>query len=334
MQKLRTLLLLLLAYAAATFVPGPGLWLRELNLGSNSVQPPQVLLATLLLSAGLCSSKGALRTTLKTRVRFLAMAISAWIIPLIAAVLTVAILWGGLGCPPRVALGVVIIAAMPVANSSVGWATSLGGSVTLSIALLVVGTALSPLLTPIAINAGAYSLNTAEQALHETPWSEGMGQFFFMWVLVPVLLGVLIAGRLHDSATERLVPVARRLSFFMLILLNYLNGAACLPALAEQPQLLTWPLLGAGCLLLTSLALGQGLASRSTEDQAANSDNATQVSLVLAVVMRNTGAALVFAGAALPDYAAVSLTIIAYTMLQHVGVGFLLGRNSSEPHHR
>ena len=152
-----------------------------------------------------------------------------------------------------------------------------------------------------------------------------MGQFFFMWVLVPVLLGVLIAGRVSEAVTLRIVPVARRLSFFILILLNYLNGAACLPALAWQPQLLAWPLIGAASLFLVSLALSQFLARQCVIAEPA-AESSTSVSLMLAVVMRNTGAALVFAGAALPDYASVSLTIIAYTMLQHVGVGFLLGR--------
>ncbi len=326
MQKLETLLLLLLAYAAATWLPGPGLWLRELGLGIQTIQPPQVLLAALLLSAGLCSSKGAVQATLKTRLRFVSMVAAAWALPLIAAVTAIAVLWGALGCPARVALGIIIVAAMPVANSSVGWSTSMGGSVTLSIGLLVTGTALSPLLTPLAINAGAHFLGTAEQALTETPWSEGMGQFFFTWVLLPVLLGLLVASRMSDAAINRVVPIARKASFVILILLNYLNGAACLPAVANQPQLLTWPLIGAGCLFFVSLVFSRVFASRPLLPPA--DESAIGVSQLLSIVMRNTGAALVFAGAALPDYASVSLTIIAYTMIQHVGVGFLLGRGS------
>ena len=51
---------------------------------------------------------------------------------------------------------------------------------------------------------------------------------------------------------------------------------------------------------------------------------AEQVSLMLSVVMRNTGAALVFAGAALPEFVSLSLTIIAYTMLQHLWAGICL----------
>ncbi|MCA9134495.1 MAG: hypothetical protein KDA45_15100, partial [Planctomycetales bacterium] len=53
---------------------------------------------------------------------------------------------------------------------------------------------------------------------------------------------------------------------------------------------------------------------------------AEQRSLLLAVIMRNTGAALVFAGAALPDFALVSITIITYTLFQHLWVAFFLAK--------
>ncbi len=340
------MILLLAAYAAATWFPGPGLWLREINLISGSIHPPQVLLAALLLSAGLCASPGAVHTIVSARQRFVVLAVAAWLVPLLAALLVVAVLWGMLGGPASVALGVVIVAAMPVANSSVGWATSMGGSVPLSIALLVVGTALSPILTPLVIGAGAFSLGTAEQALTRTPWSEGMGLFFLIWVLAPVLLGVWLASRFSKTVNDQIVPVARRVSFVILIALNYLNGAPCLPALAQEPELLLWPVLAGASLLLVSFTcvqLGPRLwtinrtATRApqkvgllTESNVIESDSAERVSLLLSVVLRNTGAALVFAGAALPDYALVSLTIIAYTMLQHCWVGFFLSPRPSD----
>lgn len=340
MQKYRTLLLLLAAYAAATWLPGPGLWLRNIDLLSTSIRPPQVLLAALLFSAGLCSSRGAVQTIVSSRERLLLLALAAWLVPLAAALCATLGIYGLLGGPASVALGIVIVAAMPVANSSVGWATSMGGSVPLSIALLVVGTALSPLLTPMVIGAGAISLGTAEEALTRTPWSEGMGLFFLVWVLIPVLLGVWSASRFSPSISERVVPAARSMSFIILILLNYLNGAPCLPALAQQPHLLIWPVLASGTLLLLSsgcvwlvprlLPVTQ-LVPVATPALPSSSEPppAERISLLLAVVMRNTGAALVFAGAALPEYVLVSLTIIAYTMLQHCWVGFFLSPQAS-----
>lgn len=339
-------MLLLAAYAAATWFPRPGLWLREINLFSSSIQPPQILLAALLFSAGLCASPGAVQAMGSARQRLIVMAVAAWLVPLTAALVAISLLWGVMGGPASVALGIVIVAAMPVANSSVGWATSMGGSVPLSIALLIVGTALSPLLTPLVIGAGAICLGTAEHALTQTPWSDGMGLFFLIWVLAPVLLGVFLARRLSSTVNARIVPVARQLSFGILIVLNYLNGAPCLPALAQEPELLLWPLLASTSLLICSFAIAQlwprmvtvktsetNLAQGHTAFQevatATETEAAERLSFVLSVVMRNTGAALVFAGAALPEYVLVSLTIIAYTMLQHCWVGFFLAPRTS-----
>ncbi|MEO8268139.1 MAG: hypothetical protein ABI557_00380 [Aureliella sp.] len=333
MQKIQTLVLLLAAYAAATWIPSPGLWARELNLLGCPINPPEVLLAGLLLCAGLCSSPGTLQAMLSARRRCLVSALATWLLPLLAASMTVALLWGIAGCPPQVALGIVIVAAMPVANSSVGWSATKGGSITLSIALLIVGTALSPILTPLAIGAGAISLRTAEHALMHTPWTQGMGGFFVTWVLAPVLLGVLISGRLSEPLRQRVVPWSRRASFVILILLNYLNGVPCLPSLAAQPSLLLWPVLGASCLLLLSFAASH-LWTLCLEKYMPPTESlpAEQVSLTLSVVMRNTGAALVFAGGALPDFVSLSLTIIAYTMLQHLWAGVCLTsqRHSTE----
>lgn len=346
MRKYQTLMLLLAAYAAATWFPQPGLWLREINLLSASIQPPQILLAALLFSAGLCASPGAVQAIGAARQRLIVLAVAAWLVPLTAALVAISVLWGVMGGPASVALGIVIVAAMPVANSSVGWATSMGGSVPLSIALLIVGTALSPLLTPLVIGVGAICLGTAEHALTQTPWSEGMGLFFLIWVLAPVLLGVFLASRMSSTANAVLVPIARQLSFGILIVLNYLNGAPCLPALAQKPDLLLWPLLASTTLLLCSFAIAQlwpraskvqlrdanlshGLSASQEGGAAKNREAAEQLSFVLSVVMRNTGAALVFAGAALPDYVLVSLTIIAYTMLQHCWVGFFLSPRTS-----
>lgn len=331
MQKLQTLVLLIVAYAAATWIPGPGLQVRQWNLlqnlGGLSINPPEVLLAGLLFTAGLCSTRGAVRTILANRPQLAVSAMAAWLIPLISAIVVVACLWGVAGCPPQVALGVIIVAAMPVANSSVGWATTMGGSVTLSIALLVVGTALSPLLSPLAIGAGAITLRTAEHALMHTPWSDGMGTFFLTWVLAPVLIGVVTASQLAESMLKHIVPWSRRVSFIILILLNYLNGAPCLPALAEQPGLLKWPVLAAACLLLLSFVASLAFSKWPRAALGLTVPKpAEHVSVLLSVVMRNTGAALVFAGAALPEFVSVSLTIIAYTMLQHLWAGACLTR--------
>lgn len=348
MRKAQTLILLLVAYLAATWFPGPGLWLRDGSLAPLSrffladlgwgdwgaaVQPPQLLLAALLFFAGICSTRGAVRTIISAGPRFALMALAAWTMPLAAAAIAVGGLWGLLGCPASVALGMLIIASMPVANSSVGWSTSMGGSVPTSIALLVVGTAVSPVLTPLFVSIGSLTVGAAEETLTQTPWSQGMGTFFLVWVLLPVLLGVLLASRLSPTQSQRIVPIAKRFSFIILIVLNYLNGAACLPALASQPELLLWPVVGAATLVLAASGCGWAFERLPLMNSARSYALQTteKTSLMLAIVMRNTGAALVFAGAALPEFASVSITIIAYTMLQHLWVGYFVVDRNVQP---
>ncbi len=324
MRNIKTTLALLFAYALATFLPAPGLWLRGLRLGAESVHPPQILLALLLLTAGISTSRDALRRVLFFRYQMLLMLTLSWIAPAMSAMVIAFGVWC-LGCPGSVALGIVIVSAMPIANSSVGWSTLLGGHVAMSIAILVCSTALSPLLTPLLVSLGSQEIGAAEAALRSTPWSEGMGQFFFVWVLLPVFAGVLVAGRLTRVQSKQLTPSLKRLSFGILVLLNYLNGAACLPRLAEQPEMLFWPAVAALALLGLSFGACQFFKWLSNKFSIIpRLSSANQNSLTLAVVMRNTGAALVFAGEALPTFALVSITIVTYTLVQHLGVGVLL----------
>ncbi|MCA9134274.1 MAG: hypothetical protein KDA45_13995, partial [Planctomycetales bacterium] len=63
-----------------------------------------------------------------------------------------------------------------------------------------------------------------------------------------------LASRFRPTVREHLLPVAKRVSFLLLIALNYLNGAACLPELAQRPLLLLWPMLGAGSMLSLTYA--------------------------------------------------------------------------------
>lgn len=322
MNKLTTLILLFLSYVAATWLPQPGVWLRELPLGSDWVHTPQLLLAIMLFAAGLCSSKRATESMWASRRQIAVMVAAGWAVPLICAAIAAVVLWGLLSSPPEVALGIIIIAAMPVANSSVGWSARLGGSVTLSIALLISATAISPLAAPAVIEFGAQWVGSAEETLRETPWNNGMTWFFVFWVLLPVLGGMTLAEVLPHDKHEAVVPLVKQTSFVVLILLNYLNGSACLPALADQPSLLVWPVTGAAALLFLTQAfflLRLEVGDNSPERR----------SLFLAVTMRNTGAALVYAGAALPQFPLVSITIIAYTLLQHLWVGFVLAPSPS-----
>ena len=318
---MQTLVFLLLAYAAATFFPQPGLWLRGNEAGFHWT--PQLLLAMLLFCGGICTSRNALRSVLRDFRRVLLGLGLCWILPFLAACV-VGLVVHLLGAPTGICLAVVIIAAMPVANSSVGWSSYLGANVATSIALVLAATALSPILSSGIVSRSASLLGEASSTTQVAEsWSEGMSLFFLCWVLLPVIFGVLIATRMNEAQSKRVTKVARRISFTVLVLLNYLNGSACLPVLAEEPSKALWPLAAAGLLLLATFLFGRLTLSFPLRRSDGHSTLASHEQAVeLAIVLRNTGAALVFAGSALPQFPLISITVISYTMLQHIFVGW------------
>ncbi len=362
MLNVRTLLLLLLAYGLAAGLPEPGLAMNRFQLAPGWPRLPQFLLGTMLFCAGLCSSRDTLLSMQVSRHLFVVASLATWILPIGAWIVAVLILWGCCGCPAAVAAGLCVVVAMPVATSTVGWSSLTGGSVGLSIGLLIAATAAAPLVTPVLVDTGVSlvgePMSDLEQASAEpplvagdqrtsAPWrGQGMSLFVFGWVLTPVLLGSLIASRLSQASHQRVKANARRLSFMMLVLLNYVNASTCLPPLTEHPRLLLWP--AVGCVTLLGLAHGAtywfsrvlhcwpaapgcsdppGLVPAALLKSPCQSlPQPEYSSLLLASCMRNTGAALVFAGVALADYGLISITIIAYTLVQHLWAGICFSR--------
>lgn len=341
-HKSPTLFLLILAYAAATWVPEPGLWAREIRFADDGgkfgdwlsqVRPANILLALLLFSSGLSSSWIAMQQTLRTRSKIIWLAGATWALPLVSALIANFILWL-VGAPGEVLLGVWIIACMPVANSSVGWTNIMRGNVPLSLALLILSTSLSPFASPPLIHLGT-SLSGIEPSGNASVATSavGMAAFFALWVLLPVGLGAWGGGRLSKPAAERVLPIARRTSLVMLLLLNYLNGAACLPSLLEQPTTLAWPIASAVALLIAGMLLYR-ITTQYTRKAPSETPQTTvsglNDTLLLGVTMRNTGVALVYTTASLPAHEWISLTIIAYTIIQHLFVSVIVRDHSAE----
>lgn len=331
MKHRLTFLLLLFVYALATWLPGPGRWLLALSyrldgleLGVEGLGVAQALLAVLLFSAGLSSKPVSVQAMVSFRHRFAMLAAICWLLPIVTATLVSWFMWQALDAPSSVMLGILIVGAMPVANSSVGWSTITRGNTALSIGLLLVVTSLAPLVSPFAIRRATSVFGDYDATLLTSPWDEGLAMFFLVWVLVPVLLGFLLSYQLGESKSPKLVTATRMVSLAALLALNYLNGTTCLPELKSAPAMLMWPILAAVTLLMSTFACWRGLLLVLRQLQILPRDfDAERQSTMLAVVMRNTGAALVFAGAALPSFALVGITIIAYTMIQHLFVGLL-----------
>lgn len=330
MRNNRSLFFLIIAYILAVWIPGPGVWISQLNLGLSSVRVPQLTLAILLFSAGSCSSLDAMWQLGELRFRFPLAIMMSVILPLLTALGVCVLLLGVFSAPPAVALGVLIVAAMPVANSSIGWSTIVGGNIALSIGLLFVSTAFSPVLVPVVITAVTEIIGSANSELASSPWNSNMSVFFLVWVFLPALLGLLVSSFLVAAIRDRQMVIARRVSFSMLVFLNYLNGSMCLPALREDPMTLAWPVGAASGLVFASFGaarLSLRFVGSRHSSSASSTGNDYSQSLLLATVLRNTGAALVFAGVVLPSFVQVSITIISYTMFQHVFVSAVISRS-------
>jgi BASS family bile acid:Na+ symporter len=342
----RTLLLLLVAYGLATWLPQPGFWLRDLRIFPQSfcpgIQIQHAMLALMLLCAGLGSTPAGLRSTIKNGGQVMAFTALSWLLPALAGVLIVVVLGWLPGIPIEVRLAVLIVSAMPVANSTAGWANQLRANISLSLAVLMAATTLSPFITAPIINLGILATGLQRDGVNVLPaWGNDMSTYFALWVFFPVSVGVVLSQFLPKSRLERFRPLAAHISLAMLLSLNYVNGTVCLPGLATEPGQFVEPLLAAGLLIALIVGLfGIVKFMRSRHDSQvdyssidATSSNrvciinkpADELSLLLAVVMRNTGAAMVYTSTALASVPLVSLVVLFYTLMQHLFIGTVVG---------
>src|SRR5262249_45776035 len=146
------ILLLLAAYALAAAWPGPGTALRRLSLvqltvghETVSLTLPMLLLAGLLCSAGL----GVDTAELARAVRAPLIVLTGLALNLLGPVVSLLVwepflrLWHAPAEAQNLILGLAVVAAMPVAGSSTAWTQHANGSVSLSLALVMLSTLLS-----------------------------------------------------------------------------------------------------------------------------------------------------------------------------------------------
>lgn len=278
----------------------------------------------------------------------------SWILPAVAGILAVIVLSWFPSVPVEVRLAVLIVSAMPVANSTAGWANQLGANISLSLAVLMVATMLSPLITAPLIKASTLASGLQRDGVDALPaWGNDMSTFFALWVLAPIVLGVLLANVLPLRRLVKVRPWASQISLLMLLALNYVNGTVCLPGLVQQPGEFVQPLVAAVVLLGSIVILFASfkriinvykhaphqaavlVASSATplvstaslpintltEPTVRQKDDLT---LLLAVVMRNTGAAMVYTSTALVSVPLVSLVVVFYTLMQHLLIGVII----------
>ena len=323
----RILLLLLAVYVLASVVPGPGLALRKICIASGSMGTalgpsltlPALLLAFLLFNAGLGARFSALRN-IRQSVLLMGVGTLANLAAPLLAILALHFclrFWHSPVEFQNILTGMVLVASMPIAGSSTAWAQNAKGDLTVSLGLVLLSTALSPVTTPLLLRAGSWmTAGDWSRRLHALS-SQGTGGFLLAYVLMPAVAGILTRLLLGESRMQRIQPTIKIVNTAVLVLLCYMNAAVSLPRIIARPDadFLALVLLVTVFFCVVTFGAGWLLA------RALRLDPARQAPLVFGLGMNNNGTGLVVAGAALPDYPLVLLPILLYNLVQHLAAG-------------
>ncbi|MCA9229445.1 MAG: bile acid:sodium symporter [Planctomycetales bacterium] len=314
--------LLVASYLLAALLPGPGLAIRNLSLtppAGDKVTVPLLLLALLLFCAATVVRWSQVRYLLQRPGILLLSLVAIWIVPSLMVSLLGWVLPQMLGeyVTTGMMVGLALVAAMPVANSSVAWTQNAQGNVALSLGLIVLSIVLSPLATPQMLNLMGLSLSDQETSQCEQLVTKFSGGFFIVWVILPSLAGG-IANRLAGTERiERARGAIRLVSALTLLTLNYTNASLAMPKVFDNEGPKTVLISATLAVLLSVLGMASGwLLSRwmSLSDE-------SRVSLIFGFSMKHTGLALVLAGEVLDTEPRVILMIVLATLLQHIIAG-------------
>lgn len=311
------------SYIVAAVWPGFGLWIRNLNLGSVDLfesqlvfSLPPLLLASLLFNAGLGVRTAELKHLRHNPFLLLGGVFGNLATPL-AFILTVSLamrFWHNPDEVQQILVGLALVASMPIEGASTAWAQNANGNLALSLGLVLATTMLSPLLTPLVLDAvGFVTTGDYSDDLHELA-SEGVVTFLGTWVILPSLLGILTRWVVGEQRIAGAMPYLKLINYGVLVLLNYSNASLTLPNAASEPDIdfLAVMLVIVIALCITAFASGYLLA------RAFQTDRKGTVSLMFGLGMNNNGTGLVLASLALADHPQVMLPIIFYNLIQHL----------------
>ncbi|MGX1672736.1 sodium-dependent transporter [Streptomyces sp. NPDC055400] len=319
-----------LSYAVALLLPGPGLWLRRAHSlpfgapGRLSLATAPLLLSLVLFSAGLQVPAGTLGTLLRRPIALLAGLVLHLAIPLLAIPAVAFLLRrtpdtdGGSG----LVTAMILIVAMPVAAGSTVWTGKGGGDQPTMVGLVLASTLLSPLTIPVVTSAlvpllgGGYA-DRLTRALHAVD-----GGFALVGVVLPCAAGILCRLALPAPWLRRIVGIGVPVALVGSLLLTYVNACGALGSFPARPRPLLLPaaLAVAAGVCLLSFMVGRGAARLLGLDAPAAS------SLTLACGMNNSSASAVLITTTLPDKPHLLLPVLAYGLLQKTAAGRVVRR--------
>ena len=331
--------LLLGSYAVAAFCPWLGLAIRSVTFGEiavfsekTKITLPVVMLAFLLLNAGLGVQTEDLKTILRHPWALIAGLVANLLVPIafIFLVSRTMRLWHNPDEVQNILVGLALVASMPIAGSSTAWSQNANGNLALSLGLVLISTFLSPLTTPVALHSvGLMTTGDYAEDLHELA-SGGTGGFLAIAVIVPSLLGIVGRRVVGDARITSARPVLKLLNSINLLLLNYANASVSLPQTIADPD---WDFLAVILAIVVTLCV-VAFAAGWLIACWLKVDLAQRVSLMFGLGMNNNGTGLVLASMALADHPRVLLPIIFYNLVQHLvagGVDWVLSRGKAAP---
>ncbi len=314
--------LLVLCYLLAAVLPGPGLAIRRLSFArspGNEVTAPMLLLALLLFCAATVVRGSQVRDLLRRPGVLLVSLLAVWVIPSLFVSAMGWILPRMLGdyVTTGMMVGLALVAAMPVANSSVAWTQNARGNVALGLGLIVLTIVFSPLATPQMLNLMGLSLSEQETSHCEALVTRFSGTFFIVWVILPSAAGLICNRVLGPERIDRARGGLRLLSAITLLTLNYTNASLAMPKVFNDE---------AGTTIVISAILAVaicvlGICSSWFFARLLQLGKASWTALVFGYSMKHTGLALVLAGEVLQDEPRAILMIVLATLLQHIVAG-------------
>lgn len=311
------------SYFVAALLPGFGIWIREVDLGSVillqdkiDVSLPPLMLSLLLFNAGLGVKHQELAQLAHKPQLLLAGLAGNLITPLsfIMGVSLAMALWHNPEEVQHILVGLALVAAMPIAGASTAWAQNANGNLALSLGLVLSTTLLSPLLTPLILHAvGFVTTGDYSEDLHEIA-ADGVVSFLGVWVVMPSLLGLLMQRIMGERRLASAKSVIKLVNYIILLVLNYSNASLSLPQALSKPDVDFLAVLLAIVVMLCLSAFATGyLVARIFRAGRMNT-----VSLMFGLGMNNNGTGLVLVSVALSDHPEVMLPIIFYNLVQHL----------------
>ncbi len=320
---------ILSTYLLGAFLPGPGEALRNFDLSTDwdfwgwarGGVPARFSLwmVAILLTCGAASTDlSKLMEIVRRPIEMLIALSCVWLPPMLLvifwSVLFRSLFPGELSSSATsLLLGMALIAAMPVANSAVGWTHQSNGSMVWAIGLVILSIAVCPWLAPQLLWLMGLSLSASDAVEAETLVAKFSGAIFVVWVILPTIIGFSIRKFFGAERIDRSSHWLTIITAMAILLLNYANASMALPLLTKglAGRLLIATLVTAFSLPLAGILVGWFVA------RAVKLPSAARTSWGYALGMKNTGLALSLADTALGNQPIAVLFILTITLTQH-----------------